>query len=341
MQFFHYPEKIERLQHIEEALQDPNIWESPSCSQLSKERAQLNTLVQTFENLQGQLSEMLQLLELADADWSLLSGIDQECTKIAAILKQWEIKRLFRGENDLCNAYLCIQAGAGGTDSQDWAEMLLRMYMRWGERRNFKVELIEASQGEVAGIKSAKIKFEGHYAYGWLRTETGVHRLVRLSPFNANRRHTSFAAVSVMPEVDESIQIVIRDEDLRVDVYRARGAGGQHVNRTESAVRITHLPTGFVTQCESGRSQHQNRKQAMSQLEKKLYQHAVQQQNQIKQKLQKETQLSIEWGSQVRSYTADDSRVVDLRTRIKTENIQAVLNGDLDAFLIASLENEA
>jgi len=255
------------------------------------------------------------------------------------LLEQLEFKRMFSGEMDASNAYLDIQSGSGGTEAQDWAEMLLRMYLRWGEAHGFKVDLIEASPGEVAGIKGATIHFTGDYAFGWLRTETGVHRLVRKSPFDSgNRRHTSFASVFVSPEVDDSIEIDINPSDLRVDTYRASGAGGQHVNKTDSAVRITHEPTGVVVQCQNGRSQHQNRDQAMKQLKAKLYEVELQKRNSESQALE-ETKSDIGWGSQIRSYVLDQSRIKDLRTNIEKTNTQAVLDGDLDDFIEASLKS--
>lgn len=254
-------------------------------------------------------------------------------------LEQLEFQRMFSGEMDANNAFLDIQAGSGGTEAQDWANMLLRMYLRWGEQAGFKTELIEVSEGEVAGIKSATIKFTGEYAYGWLRTETGVHRLVRKSPFDSgNRRHTSFASVFVFPEVDESIEIDINPADLRIDTYRASGAGGQHVNRTDSAVRITHEPTGVVAQCQSERSQHQNKDNAMKQLKAKLYEIELQKRTAEKQALE-ESKSDIGWGSQIRSYVLDQSRIKDLRTGVESSNTQAVLDGDLDQFIEASLKS--
>jgi peptide chain release factor 2 len=246
---------------------------------------------------------------------------------------------MFSGETDANNAYLDIQAGSGGTEAQDWAEMLLRMYLRWGEAHGFKVELIEASAGEVAGIKSATVHIIGDYAFGWLRTETGVHRLVRKSPFDSgNRRHTSFASVFVSPEIDDSIEIEVNPADLRIDTYRASGAGGQHVNKTDSAVRITHEPTGVVVQCQNGRSQHQNKDQAMKQLKAKLYELELQKRNSELQAME-ETKSDIGWGSQIRSYVLDQSRIKDLRTSIEKTNTQAVLDGDLDDFIEASLKS--
>jgi peptide chain release factor 2 len=280
------------------------------------------------------------LLDLAMSDQAsdLLDSLSQDLKKIELQVEKLEFRRMFPRVLDSHSAYLEIQSGSGGTEAQDWAEMLLRLYLRWGEQNKFKVELMEVSPGEVAGIKSATIKFEGDYAYGWLRTETGVHRLVRLSPFDANkRRHTSFAAVFVSPEVDESIDIQINPADLRIDTYRASGAGGQHVNRTDSAVRITHIPTGVVVQSQSDRSQHKNRAQAMKQLRAKLYEL-----EQRKQKAEKQVQESLKqeigWGSQIRSYVLDDARVKDLRTGVETGNTQSVLNGNINLFLIASLK---
>jgi peptide chain release factor 2 len=254
-------------------------------------------------------------------------------------LEQLEFQRMFSGKMDDKNAFLDIQAGSGGTEAQDWANILLRMYLRWGESAGFTTELIEVSEGEVAGIKSATVKFTGEYAFGWLRTETGVHRLVRKSPFDSgNRRHTSFASVFVYPEVDESIEIDINPADLRIDTYRASGAGGQHVNRTDSAVRITHVPTGIVAQCQSERSQHQNKDHAMNQLKAKLYEMELQKQNAEKQALE-ESKSDIGWGSQIRSYVLDQSRIKDLRTGVESSNTQAVLDGDLNQFIEASLKS--
>lgn len=260
-----------------------------------------------------------------------LESLDQELQKL-------EFRRMFSGEMDANSAYLDIQAGSGGTEAQDWANMLLRMYLRWGERRGFKAEIVELQDGEVAGVKSATVHFQGEYAYGWLRTETGVHRLVRKSPFDSgNRRHTSFSSVFVSPEVDDSFEIEINPADLRVDVYRASGAGGQHVNRTESAVRLTHNPTGTVVACQAGRSQHQNKDQAMKQLKAKLFELEMQKRNAEKQQME-DSKSDIGWGSQIRSYVLDDSRVKDLRTKVETSNTQAVLDGDIDKFIEASLK---
>jgi peptide chain release factor 2 len=338
---FDYPSKLERLQELDHELQDPNIWNDPEkAQQWGKERAQLQQIVDTFQQLEKSLSDIKDLYDLAvnEAANDLLATLPEELHTLEAQLEQLEFRRMFPRELDKNSAYLEIQSGSGGTEAQDWAEMLLRMYLRWGEQNHFKVDLIEVSAGEVAGIKSATIKFEGEYAYGWLRTETGVHRLVRLSPFDANkRRHTSFAAVFVSPEVDESIDIEINPADLRIDTYRASGAGGQHVNRTDSAVRITHIPSGVVVQSQSDRSQHKNRDQAMKQLRAKLYELELRKRAEEKQS-QESLKRDIGWGSQIRSYVLDDARIKDLRTGVETGNTQAVLNGQLNPFLIASLK---
>ena len=294
-----------------------------------------------MSRLGGGLDEAQELLGIAgeENDEITVGDVVIELDDWEKQLADLEFRRMFSGEMDANNAFLDVQSGSGGTEAQDWANMLLRMYLRWGERRGFKTELIEVSAGEVAGIKSATIKFDGDYAYGWLRTETGVHRLVRKSPFDSgNRRHTSFASVFVSPEVDESIDIDINPADLKVDTYRASGAGGQHVNRTESAIRITHLPTNTVVQCQSDRSQHKNRAVAMSQLKAKLYEQEMQKRNAAKQILE-DSKSDIGWGSQIRSYVLDQSRIKDLRTGVEIANTQAVLDGDLDKFIEASLKS--
>lgn len=338
---FDYPTKLEKLQELDHELQDPNIWNHPEkAQQLGKERAQLQQIVDTFQQLAKGLNDINDLYELALTEnaQDLLATLPQELQTLEARLAQLEFRRMFPRELDKNSAYLEIQSGSGGTEAQDWAEMLLRLYLRWGEQNHFKVDLIEVSAGDVAGIKSATIKFEGEYAYGWLRTETGVHRLVRLSPFDANkRRHTSFAAVFVSPEVDESIDIQINPADLRVDTYRASGAGGQHVNRTDSAVRITHIPSGVVVQSQSDRSQHKNRDQAMKQLRAKLYELEMRKRAEEKQS-QESLKRDIGWGSQIRSYVLDDARIKDLRTGVETHNVQAVLDGGINLFLLASLK---
>lgn len=274
-----------------------------------------------------------------EGDEDTLQVIDKDLKELDSRVAVLEFRRMFSGEMDPNNAFLDVQSGSGGTEAQDWAEMLLRMFLRWGERKGFKTELIEVSPGEVAGIKSATIKFEGDYAFGWLRTETGVHRLVRKSPFDSgSRRHTSFAAVFVSPEIDDDIEIDINPADLRIDVYRASGAGGQHVNKTESAVRITHIPTGAVTQCQNDRSQHKNKDVAMKQLKAKLYELEMQK-RQGEQQAVEDNKADIGWGSQIRSYVLDQSRIKDLRTSVETGNTQAVLDGDLDQFIEASLKS--
>lgn len=338
---FDYPSKLERLEELEQELQDPTLWNDPTRAQtLTKERVQLQQLVDTFQQLAKGLDDAKELLDLAvnESDQDLLATLQQECQGLEAQLEVLEFRRMFPREIDSHSAYLEIQSGSGGTEAQDWAEMLLRMYLRFGEQNHFDVALIEESVGEVAGIKSATLKFTGEYAYGWLRTETGVHRLVRLSPFDANkRRHTSFAAVFVSPEVDDTIAIAINPADLRIDTYRASGAGGQHVNRTDSAVRITHIPTGVVVQSQSDRSQHKNRDQAMKQLRAKLYE--LEERKRAAEKQSQESQKrDIGWGSQIRSYVLDDARIKDLRTGVEIGNTQAVLNGNIKAFLIASLK---
>ncbi len=283
-------------------------------------------------------NEMLLMAQEED-DKGLLESISEDIDGFEKRLAELEFRRMFSGEMDANNTFLDIQSGSGGTEAQDWADMLLRMYLRWGEQHGFKTELIEVSPGDVAGIKSATIRYEGDYAFGWLRTETGVHRLVRKSPFDSgNRRHTSFAAVFVSPEIDDNINIEINPADLRVDTYRASGAGGQHVNKTDSAVRLTHLPTGAVVQCQSDRSQHKNREQAMKLLRAKLYEMEIQKRNADKQALE-DSKSDIGWGSQIRSYVLDQSRIKDLRTGVETRNTQAVLDGDLDMFIEASLKS--
>jgi peptide chain release factor 2 len=338
---FDYDNKVERLQEVNAELENPKIWENQERAQtLGKELTQLQTIVDTINNLETGLVDTSGILDLVVAEQAeeFLSDVIHDLDKLEQQLAKLEFQRMFPGEVDAHNAFLDIQSGSGGTEAQDWAEMLLRMYLRWGERKGFTVELIEASAGEVAGIKSATIKFTGEYAYGWLRTETGVHRLVRKSPFDSgNRRHTSFAGVFVSPEVDENIDIEINPADLRIDTYRASGAGGQHVNRTDSAIRITHIPSGVVVQCQSDRSQHKNRANAMSQLRSKLYELELQKRNAVKQ-AQEETKSDIGWGSQIRSYILDDSRVKDLRTNVETRTPDKILDGDIDMFLIASLK---
>ncbi|WP_431686380.1 peptide chain release factor 2 [Hahella sp. NBU794] len=339
--YLDYDVKKERLVEVERELEDPSVWNNPERAQgLGKERSSLEVVVKTVDDVTGGLTDCSDLLDMAveEQDADAVSEVETELESIRAQVETLEFRRMFAGEMDPNNAYLDIQAGSGGTEAQDWASMMLRMYLRWGERRGFKTDLIEESPGEVAGIKSATIHFQGEYAYGWLRTETGVHRLVRKSPFDSgNRRHTSFASVFVSPEVDDDIEIDINPADLRIDVYRASGAGGQHVNRTESAVRITHMPSGIVTQCQNDRSQHKNKDQAMKQLKAKLYELEIQKRNAEAQQLE-DSKSDIGWGSQIRSYVLDQSRIKDLRTSVENSNCQAVLDGDIDEFIEASLK---
>jgi peptide chain release factor 2 len=338
---FEYESKSDRLVEVLRELENPRIWDDPEKAQaLGKERAELGKIVETVRNLHAGLAEAEELLNLAreEEDAETAAEIRRDLERLDRQLSDLEFSRMFSGEMDSHNAFLDIQSGSGGTEAQDWAEMLLRMYLRWGERRGFKTEMIEVSPGDVAGIKSATIRYEGDYAYGWLRTESGVHRLVRKSPFDSqNRRHTSFASVFVSPEIDDDIVIDIKKSDLREDTYRASGAGGQHVNKTDSAVRLTHLPTGIVVQCQNNRSQHKNREQALKQLRAKLYERELQERRKAREALE-ETKADIGWGNQIRSYVLDQSRIKDLRTNVETGNTQAVLNGDLDRFIEASLK---
>jgi peptide chain release factor 2 len=334
--------RSERLTEVSRELEDPAVWNEPERAQeLGRERARLEEVVVTLNNLSQALVDADELLEMAAAenDQETLDVIESDLGTLDADISRLEFHRMFSGEMDESNAFLDIQAGSGGTEAQDWAEMLLRMYLRWAERHGFKAELIEVSPGDVAGIKSATMKVEGPYAFGWLRTEIGVHRLVRKSPFDSgNRRHTSFAAVFVSPEIDDDIDIDINPADLRIDVYRASGAGGQHVNRTESAVRITHAPSGVVVQCQNDRSQHKNKATAMKQLKSKLYELEIQKRN-VDQQALEDSKSDIGWGSQIRSYVLDQSRIKDLRTGVEIGNTQAVLDGDLDPFIEASLKS--
>jgi len=339
---FDFDNKKERLTEVELELGEPNVWDDPERAQaLGRERASLETVVESIETLTDGVTDTTDLLDLivAENDADSLPDIQIDIDRMLDVLEELEFRRMFSGEVDANNAYLDIQSGSGGTEAQDWAEMILRMYLRWGEAKGFKTELIECSAGEVAGIKSATIKFDGEYAFGWLRTETGVHRLVRKSPFDSgNRRHTSFASVFVSPEIDDNIEIEINPADLRVDTYRASGAGGQHVNKTDSAVRLTHLPTGVVVQCQTERSQHQNRDNAMKLLRGKLYELEMKKRSEKQQALE-DSKADIGWGSQIRSYVLDQSRIKDLRTGVETSNTQAVLDGGLDMFIQASLKS--
>jgi len=323
-------------------LEDPEVWNDPERAQgLGRERASLEAVVNGIDELSDGLADADDLLEMAveEGDAGTVDSIAEDVEGFEKRVADLEFRRMFAGEMDSNNAFLDIQAGSGGTEAQDWAEMLLRMYLRWGEAHGFKTELMEASAGDVAGIKSATVRFEGEYAFGWLRTETGVHRLVRKSPFDSGgRRHTSFSSVFVSPEIDDSVEIEINPADVRTDTYRASGAGGQHVNKTDSAVRLTHEPTGIVVQCQNDRSQHKNRDQAWKQLKAKLYELEMQKRSESAQALE-DSKADIGWGSQIRSYVLDQSRIKDLRTGVETGNTQAVLDGGLDMFIEASLKS--
>jgi len=338
---FDYANKRDRLEEVSRELENPAIWNTPDKAQaLGRERAQLESIVKTLDRLGKGLADADEMLDLAieEQDEETADAVGADLEAMEQIVDQLEFQRMFAGEMDERPCFLDIQAGSGGTEAQDWAEMLLRMYLRWAERRGWDTELVEVSYGDVAGIKSATVHLKGEYAYGWCRTETGVHRLVRKSPFDSgNRRHTSFAAVFASPEVDDDIDIDINPADLRIDVYRASGAGGQHVNTTDSAVRITHLPSGIVVQCQNDRSQHKNKDHAMKQLRAKLYELEMLKRNEATQKLE-DSKSDIGWGSQIRSYVLDQSRIKDLRTGVEVGNTQAVLDGDLDPFVEASLK---
>jgi peptide chain release factor 2 len=339
---FDYDAKRERLEEVERELENPDIWNDPERAQaLGRERSMLDKTVNGIRDLKdglGGAGELLELAEMEDDEETALAVV-ADVDRFEKGVDQLEFQRMFSGKMDSANAFVDIQAGAGGTEAQDWAEILLRMYLRWAENRGWKTELMEVSGGDVAGIKSATFRVEGEYAYGWLKTEIGVHRLVRKSPFDSdNRRHTSFTSVFVSPEVDDDIEIDINPADLRTDVYRSSGAGGQHVNKTESAVRITHIPTNTVVACQNGRSQHQNRDTAMKMLAAKLYELEVQKRNAEKDALEA-TKSDIGWGSQIRNYVLDQSRIKDLRTGVERSDTQKVLDGDLDEFVEASLKS--
>ena len=338
---FDYAEKKDRLTEVLREIEVPDLWQDPERAQaMGKERAALEAVVVGLDALGSALSDASDLLAMAveEEDPETVDLVAADVAEHERRIAKLEFRRMFSGEMDANNAFLDVQSGSGGTEAQDWAEMLLRMYLRWGERRGFRTELIEVSPGEVAGIKSATVKFDGDYAFGWLRTEIGVHRLVRKSPFDSgNRRHTSFAAVFIAPEVDDDVGVEINPADLRIDVYRASGAGGQHVNRTESAVRITHHPTGVVVQCQNERSQHKNKATAMKQLKAKLYELEIQKRRADQQAIE-DTKSEIGWGNQIRSYVLDQSRIKDLRTHLEIGNTQSVLDGNLDPFIEASLK---
>jgi peptide chain release factor 2 len=338
---FDFDTKKERLVEVSRELEAPAVWDDPDNAQaLGRERASLEVVVETIESLDAGLSDAKELLDIAveEQDAETVGEVENELAALSNSLETLEFRRMFSGEMDPNNAYLDIQSGSGGTEAQDWASMLMRMFLRWGEKKGFKTELVEVSDGDVAGIKSATIQFTGEYAFGWLRTETGVHRLVRKSPFDSgSRRHTSFASIFVSPEIDDNVDIEINPADLRIDTYRSSGAGGQHVNTTDSAIRITHEPTGIVVQCQNQRSQHQNKDKAMQQLRAKLYELEMMKRSEAAQAME-DTKSDIGWGSQIRSYVLDSSRIKDLRTNVETSNCNAVLDGDLDQFIEASLK---
>ncbi|WP_164212685.1 peptide chain release factor 2 [Stenotrophomonas maltophilia] len=339
--YLDYDAKKERLEEVTRELESPDVWNNAEYAQnLGRERSSLEKTVGGIASVLDGLNDATELLELAESeqDEDTALAVVADLDKHQAHVEKLEFQRMFSGEMDNAAAFVDIQAGAGGTEAQDWAEILLRMYLRWCESRGWKTELMEVSGGDVAGIKSATLRVEGDYAYGWLKTETGVHRLVRKSPFDSdNRRHTSFTSVFVSPEIDDNIDIAINPADLRTDVYRSSGAGGQHVNKTESAVRITHIPTNIVVACQTGRSQHQNRDNAMKMLAAKLYELEIQKRNAEKDAVEA-TKSDIGWGSQIRNYVLDQSRIKDLRTGIERSDTQKVLDGDLDEFVEASLK---
>ncbi|MGB0445082.1 MAG: peptide chain release factor 2 [Porticoccaceae bacterium] len=339
--YLDYANRKDRLTEVELELSEPDVWNEPDRAQeLGRERSSLEAVVKTIEDLDTGIADTREILEMAveEKDEGMLSDVQTDIDSMEAQLATLEFRRMFSGEMDENCAYLDIQSGSGGTEAQDWAEMLLRMYLRWADDKGFKAELVECSAGDVAGIKSATIQVSGDYAFGWLRTEIGVHRLVRKSPFDSsNRRHTSFAAIYVSPEIDDNIDIEINPSDVRTDTYRASGAGGQHVNKTDSAVRLTHEPTGIVVQCQNQRSQHQNRDKCWQMLRARLYELELRKRQEAAQATE-DDKSDIGWGSQIRSYVLDDARIKDLRTGVETRNTQAVLDGKLDQFIVASLK---
>jgi len=333
--------KSEKLEQVNAELEDPNVWNEPKRAQdLGKEKKSLEAIVYSLTKIDSELRDATDLLEMAreEQDEDTLLAIEHDAQGLKALVEGMEFRRMFSNPMDPNNCFIDIQAGAGGTEAQDWASMLLRQYLRYCERKGFKVEILEQSDGEVAGIKTATLKVEGDYAYGFLRTETGVHRLVRKSPFDsANGRHTSFSSIFVYPEVDESIDIDINPADVRVDTYRASGAGGQHTNKTDSAVRLTHAPSGIVVQCQNDRSQHRNRAEAWEMLKSRLFELELRKRMSEQQKLE-DSKTDVGWGHQIRSYVLDQSRIKDLRTNHEVGNTKAVLDGDLDDFIAASLK---
>ncbi|HKE42079.1 MAG TPA: peptide chain release factor 2 [Casimicrobiaceae bacterium] len=339
--YLDFDAKSERLAAVTKGLEDPKVWDDPKRAQeLGREKKQLDAVVSTLSNLDARLKDAAELFELArgESDDATLAALESDGAELEHIVADMEFRRMFHNPMDPNSCFIDIQAGSGGTEAQDWAAMLLRMYLRYCERRGYKTEVLEESEGEVAGLKSASVKVNGDYAYGYLRTETGVHRLVRKSPFDSNaRRHTSFASVFVYPEVDETIEVEINPADLRIDTFRASGAGGQHINKTDSAVRITHVPSGIVVQCQNDRSQHRNRAEAMAMLKSRLYELELRKRQAEQQKLE-EAKTDIGWGHQIRSYVLDQSRIKDLRTNYEVGNTQAVLDGNLDDFIAASLK---
>ena len=338
---FDYAEKSERLRTVNAALEDPTVWNDPKKAQeLGKEKKALDGVVVTLDELTQGLSDNAELFEMSrdEGDEAGLQAIADDVARLEKIVEDLEFRRMFNQPADPNNAFIDIQAGAGGTEAQDWASMLLRQYLKYAERKGFKTDIEDETPGETAGIKGATIKVEGEYAYGLLRTETGVHRLVRKSPFDSSGgRHTSFASIFVYPEVDDSIEIDINPADVRTDTYRASGAGGQHINKTDSAVRLTHIPTGIVVQCQDSRSQHSNRDVAWRRLRSRLYDHEMRKRMEEQQKLE-DSKTDVGWGHQIRSYVLDNSRIKDLRTNVEISNTQKVLDGDLDAFIEASLK---
>ncbi|MBP7667207.1 MAG: peptide chain release factor 2 [Burkholderiaceae bacterium] len=339
--YLDYDRKSLRLNEVNAALENPSVWNEPKRAQeLGREKKSLEDVVGTIDHLKSNLADNTELYEMSKADEAFddLAAIEADAAELRQIVEQLEFRRMFSNPADPLNCFVDIQAGAGGTEACDWAGMLLRQYLKYCERKGFKATLEDETPGDVAGIKSATIKVEGDYAFGHLRTETGVHRLVRKSPFDsAGGRHTSFASLFVYPEVDDSIEIDINPADVRVDTFRASGAGGQHINKTDSAVRLTHIPTGIVVQCQDGRSQHSNRDVAWKRLRSRLYDHEMRKRMEEQQKLE-DTKTDVGWGHQIRSYVLDNSRIKDLRTNVEISATQKVLDGDLDAFIEASLK---